>query len=352
MRITRASSTPIDIRLNESVPTGAGSIGDRGGMQVTVETDDFTGVGETAPIPGLAGPKLEQLATEIAAWCRSVGTAGVDEAIDDLDSHDQSPLSRFAIHTALIDLQARHADMPVSAHLQDGAATRVRVNALIGESSPAAVHSRARLLVEQGFTALKLKVGAVDHSLDITRIVAASEAAGSAVELRLDANRSWSAQAAERVIGRVGKHRISYIEDPTDDLSEYASLAAATGVPVALDLGVGHNPDLDIKSANVGILVVKPAAVGGIDRLLALAQRYPDHRIVVSSSIDREVGLAAAVHVAAALPAGSGPHGLATGRLIRNLDPTLLDANGEVRVPAGPGVWNENVNDDDQWDGA
>ncbi len=340
MRITNASSTPIDIRLNESVRTGAGSIGDRGGMQVAITAGEFTGVGETAPIPGQAGPKLEELATELAQWCRSVGDTTVEEALANLEAANHSPLSRFAVHTALIDLQARAAGVSVSQLLKPGSATRVPVNGLIGESSPAAVHERASQLVAQGVTAIKLKVGALDNSMDITRIVAASEAAGSRATLRLDANGGWTAQTAARVIGRVGKHRISYIEEPTADPSEYLSLMEETGVQVALDLAVTDTPDEEIASAGVSVVIVKPAALGGVDRVLALAERHPNHRIVITSSIDREVALAAAVHASAALPTDSGPHGLATGRLIANMDPALLDSNGHVRVPAGPGIWN------------
>ncbi len=346
MRITRASSTPIDIRLNESVPTGAGSIGDRGGMAVTIETDDFVGVGETAPIPGQAGPKLEQLATEIGDWCRSIGSSTVDDALSGLDDHEHSVLTRFAIHTALIDLQSRANDQSASQWLRPGSATRVYVNGLIGEASPAAVHARARQLVEQGMRAIKLKVGAVDHSLDITRIVAASEAAGSNVELRLDANGAWNAETTTRIIGRVGKHRIGYIEDPTSNPSEFVALSKEIGVAIATDLDTSTNPDDAIATADVKTVVVKPAAIGGIDKLLDLSERHPEHRFIVTSSIDRDVGLAAAVHAAAALAPTSGPHGLATGRLIRNMDPGLLDTSGEVRVPAGPGIWNPTPQDD------
>lgn len=341
MRITNASATPIDIRLNDSVPTGAGSISDRGGMRVEIEADGLTGVGETAPIPGHPGPKLEQLATELSDWCDQATETTVEDSLEALDTFDQSPLTRFALHTALIDIQARRKDTSVSQWLRAGAATRVSVNGLVSEQSPAAVHSRTLQLVSDGMKAIKLKVGAADHSLDITRIVAASEAAGPNAELRLDVNGAWTAETTARIIGRVGKHRLSYIEDPTSDSTEFAALAEETGVPVALDLSSSTDPDATIAKAGTSIVVVKPAALGGVDRVINLARRHPEHRVVVSSSIQREVGLAAAVHCAAALPPNfSGPHGLATGRLVRNMDPTLFDNNGDVRVPAGPGIWN------------
>ena len=250
MRITSASATPIDIRLSESLPTGAGGIGDRGGMRVTITAEDLSGVGETAPIPGQSGPKLESLASELSRWCEGAADRTVDGALDGLDDDDLSTLSRFALHTALIDLQARAADTSVSQWLRAGAASRVRVNALIGESSPAAVHARAVELVQQGISAIKLKVGAVDQSLDITRIVAASEAAGSDVELRLDANGAWTTEATARIIGRVGKHRVSYIEDPTPDSSQFAMLAEQTGVDVAIDLTGTSDPDADIEAVS------------------------------------------------------------------------------------------------------
>ena len=147
MRIKKASATPIDIRLTDTVPTGAGSISDRGGLRVTIVVDGLTGVGETAPLPGQHGPKLEQLATEVSNWCESATNQELDVALDDLDDVDHSPLSRFAIHSALIDVQARSKDLSLSQWLRSGAATRVRVNGLVGESSPAAVHARTLQLV-------------------------------------------------------------------------------------------------------------------------------------------------------------------------------------------------------------
>ena len=342
MHVTSAKTTPIDIRLSSSVQTGAGSIGDRGGVRVTIEADGDTGVGETAAIPGQPGPGLEQLATETSQWCQSAQSAPVSDLIEGLDSAGLSPISRFAVHTALIDLQSRQADLSTSQWLSPGAATRVSVNGMISEVNPAAVHERARDLVDQNVSAIKLKVGSQDPGQDITRIVAASEAAGSSAELRLDANGAWTAEIAIRVIGRVGKHRISYIEDPTTDPSEFARIADECEVDVAIDLDAMTDPTEAIEAAGVRTVVVKPAAVGGIDRVLQLVEKYHDHRFIVSSSIQRQVGLAAAVHAAALIhTTNPGPHGLATGRLIHQMDQTLLDAHGQVRVPAGPGIWNE-----------
>ncbi len=344
MQISSASSTTFDIRLTETLTTGAGGIGDRGGLSVELRgSDGRVGRGQTAPIPGMEGPGLEALAVDIDRWCASASGSPVDEALAALDSFAGSPLARFAIHTALADLASQDAGVPLAQWLRSGAPGSVRANGLVTELNPGAVHSHAIELVAQGATAIKLKVGVAESAQDVTRIIAASEAAGPNVSLRLDANGAWSRDAAERVIGRVGMHRVDYIEDPTSNPLEYPDIEAATGVAVALDIPITHDASSAIADANVSVAVVKPAAIGGVDRVIDLARTHPELRIIVTSSIDREVGLAAAIHAAAALPREEDAHGLSTGLLVRGMPDALLPRNGAVGVPSGPGVWTSEA---------
>ena len=346
MQIINAESSSIDIRLNESFPTASGTVGDRGGLRVRLQIDGAPeGVGETAPIPGIDGPGLESIAAEIDTWCAAAVGTSLDDAFGHLTASpaSPSPLARFAIHTALIDAKSRAAGIPLSQMLRVGAMTQVRVNALVSEANPGAVHARVMQLVNDGMHAIKLKVGAVEPAQDVTRIIAASEAAGPNVALRLDANRSWDAETAERVVGRVGMHRIDYLEDPTSDVSEFHSIEVATGVSVALDLPLTNDPIAEIERANTSIVVIKPAAIGGVDRIMDLARDMPDVDIVISSSIDREVALSAAIHAAAALPRSTRPHGLATGTIVRNMPASLIPTDGVLDVSAEPGVWTNQA---------
>ena len=341
MKITLAEATTIDIRLTASLTTGAGGVGDRGGLQVRLHTDTGAiGRGETAPIPGVEGQGLEAIAVEIESWCNTATGLEIDAAFDSLDKATLGPLARFGVHTALADLAGQDAGVPTAQWLRAGAPGSVPANGLVAEASPGAVHSRTAELTNSGMSAIKLKVGAVDPSQDVTRIIAASEAAGPEVSLRLDANKAWDAETTERVIGRVGRHRVDFIEDPTATTSEYLPLQESTGVSVALDLPVTNSPEQAIADAGVSIVVVKPAAIGGIDRILDLSRSHPDLRIIVSSSIDREIGLAAAVHAAAGLPDDTESHGIATGTLVRNMPSELLPNNGVVSVPPASGVWS------------
>lgn len=340
MKIVSSQTSSIDIRLTESLTTAAGGIGDRGGVRLTITTETgSTGAGESAPIPGISGPRLESIASEIDAWSQGAIDHDVQSAIENLDDGELSPLARFAVHTALIDLVSQAAGAPMSQWLRAGAPATVHVNGLVAESNPGAVHAHVLELAKMGVRAVKLKVAAEEPALDVTRIIAASEAGGPSVELRLDANGAWDAETVERVVGRVGKHRLSYIEDPTSKTTEYRDIQEAIDVAVALDVPLSNDPLADITRANVNVVVVKPAAVGGVDRIMDLARTLDDTRLIVSSSIDREIALSAAIHVAAALPNEHEAHGLAIGSVVRNLPESLHVTGGTVAVPAGPGVY-------------
>lgn len=340
MKIVKSEASSIDIRLTESLTTAAGGVGDRSGLRLTITTDSpFIGLGETAPIPGVDGPGLDAIAAELKAWSTSNVGEDVDAALANLDSQALTPLARFAAHTALIDLASQHAGAPLSQWLRAGAQRSIRVNALVAESNPATVHARVISLVDDGIRCIKLKVGAEEPAVDITRIIAASEAGGPDVELRLDANRAWDSETVVRVVGRVGKYRISYLEDPTPDIFEYRSLQEEVDVSIALDLPSTDDPAALVERVGVRAVVVKPAAIGGVDRVIDLARSLENVRMVLSSSIDREVALAAAIHAAAALPSLDEFHGLATGSMVRGLPGSLLTQSGVVTVPSDAGVF-------------
>ena len=53
------------------------------------------------------------------------------------------------------------------------------------------IRDNAKAAVDAGFTAMKLKVGAKDHSHDVRRSFMVREAVGDVVRIMLDANQAW-----------------------------------------------------------------------------------------------------------------------------------------------------------------
>jgi L-alanine-DL-glutamate epimerase-like enolase superfamily enzyme len=87
---------------------------------------------------------------------------------------------------------------------------------------------------------------------------------------------------------------------------------------------------------------LKLARCGGITGVLrdAAAARAAGAAVYVASSFDGPVGIAGAVHAAAALAAGGAvaPCGLATLSAFAGLEDPLPARRGAIAVPRGPGL--------------
>ncbi|HEV2655691.1 MAG TPA: enolase C-terminal domain-like protein, partial [Ktedonobacteraceae bacterium] len=94
--------------------------------------------------------------------------------------------------------------------------------------------------------------------------------------------------------------------------------------------------------AAADILILKPQLIGGLRVAQQVIREAADHgvRCVITSTIEAGVGVAGAVHLAAATPEVTLECGLATLSLLE--DDLLLEdvaiQNGVLAVPTGPGL--------------
>jgi D-arabinonate dehydratase len=144
-----------------------------------------------------------------------------------------------AIDIALWDARAKAAGLPIC-DLLGVHSRRLRCYATGGyyrggQTTDDLVRETVAV-VEQGFTALKMKVGGKDAREDARRVGAVRQALGDDVEILLDANGGWrSAPEAIAAIQRLEQFRPYWIEEPVraDNLTAMASIAAAVRTPVA-----------------------------------------------------------------------------------------------------------------------
>jgi L-alanine-DL-glutamate epimerase-like enolase superfamily enzyme len=165
------------------------------------------------------------------------------------------------------------------------------------------------------------------------------------VRIRLDANGGWKEREAEQAIARLAPYRIELLEQPVEarDLGGLARLSAGSAIPIAVDEGLagGHAIDEIFAREAASVVVLKPAALGGLraSQRIAVRARAAGWGVVVTSALDSAVGLAAALQLAAALP---GPHlaaGLATGALLeQDLAEAPTPTDGALCLPDGPGI--------------
>jgi o-succinylbenzoate synthase len=341
----RADVRTFSLPLAEPLDTARGTVERRDGLLLRLEAeDDAVGVGEATPLPGW---------TEHYDECESVladavgaidGGAAPADLLADLDS---TPAARHALDLALADLLASRESVPLYRWLRDfdgnpsdgGDPERVEsvpVNATVGDAAAEETVAEAERAATAGFDCLKIKVGARPLSADVERTEAVADALPEA-ELRADANAAWTREQAQQFLDAAGD-RLAYVEQPLP-ATDIAGLTALSG-SVALDetlaeVEFGHALD-----ANPDAVVLKPMALGGPRRAVALAERAREADVepVVTTTIDGAVARTAAVHVAAAIP-DVAACGLATRkRLESDLGPDIAPvADGRAVVPQGEG---------------
>jgi L-alanine-DL-glutamate epimerase-like enolase superfamily enzyme len=89
--------------------------------------------------------------------------------------------------------------------------------------------------VEQGYKAVKVKIGLENPDDDLERVKAVREAIGPKIDLMLDVNNGWTVNVAIRMAHKLERYDIAWLEEPIWklDIEGYARLAAATEIPIA-----------------------------------------------------------------------------------------------------------------------
>jgi o-succinylbenzoate synthase len=260
-----------------------------------------------------------------------------------------APSARAALDVALHDLFSRDAGTSIAASLCDARQCAphdaVPVNALIAAEDAGAAARHARQAASRGFRALKLKVGAAALARDVARASAVRNAVGPELELRLDANGAWDEATARDALEQLAPLQIAFVEQPVAarDLDALARLRAASPVPIAADESVRDElrATAIVERKAADLLIVKPAAVGGLRPARRIAERAlaAGLGVVATGLLDSGIGTAAALHFAASLPGPLRAAGLAADALLQEDLTTLPRVRaGERALPAGPGL--------------
>ena len=99
----------------------------------------------------------------------------------------------------------------------------------LAHDEPAIVHS-----VEQGFGAIKIKIGDGDLDNDVTTVRAVRRMIGDATVLMVDYNQSLDPVEAGRRIERLAEYDLHWVEEPVaaDDLHGHARVRAGSKIPI------------------------------------------------------------------------------------------------------------------------
>ena len=328
----------VRLRFAQPLATAYGELDERELLTIRIKgADEVVGWGEAAPLEPDDGVSREAVRQALMAYepiLRDGDELPAAELLDACRSVADLPQALAAVDMALWDRAGNREGCPVSALLVDEPAAAVRVNAAITAVDRAGAAAQAAAAARAGYTCVKVKVGVGD---DAGRLAAVRAAVGPEVELRLDANGAWDVDEAVRSIEALAPAGLELVEEPVHGLEALRAVRDRVAVRVAMDETAAEHGSLSAGVADA--VCLKVSRCGGISALLAQAAlvRAAGADVYVASTYDGPLGIAAAVHCAAALRP-TAASGLGTLELFEDEFDVLSVQDGVIAVPTKPGL--------------
>ena len=305
MKVTAVETQPVTVRLDQPIGSALGEIAKFGCILVTVRTDaGITGENLIFTLNDRRTKVLRQMVDELAdvAVGQDAGhIAGFwARAWKDINflGHKGVPVAGIsAIDGALWDLLGKAAGLPLY-RLLGGAQDRVPAyhsGGLWLSRSIDELVVEAQGLVDQGFRAMKMRLGLPDPAEDIARVKAVRDAIGPGVKLMADANQGLTEAQAIRLGRRLEPFDLTWFEEPLPawDLDGLARVAAALDTPIASGeteyTRYGFRRMLELRSAD--ILMPDLQRVGGVSEFMRVGHMAESHDIAVSSHLFPETSV-------------------------------------------------------------
>lgn len=247
------------------------------------------------------------------------------------------PSINFALETAWRDIRSNGNRILYPSGFTEGIDT-IRINGLIWMGSKEDMIRQVRQKLNDGFTCLKMKIGALDfdEELEVLKFIR-NACTPDELEIRLDANGAFKPREALEIIKLLSEFDLHSIEQPiaagrVDDMARICELSP---VPIALDeemIGM-HSMTSRIKMLNTTkpqYLVLKPGLLGGLAATrewISLARERNIHWWI-TSALETNIGLNAIAQWTYTLQ-NQVYHGLSTGSLYQNNIRSPLFLHGE-----------------------
>ena len=277
---------------------------------VKIITDyDAIGWGESSPSQRVTGETpetviktLDKIAPKLIGFC----PLRIEHDVEVMDSIVKgNPAAKAAVDIALHDILGKTGRKPLFM-LMGGYRTGVLTDITLSIKSPKEMAEDSVRAVKKGFKALKVKVG-INPDEDVERIKLIREAVGNDVSIRIDANQGWTRQQAIRVLNKIAKFNIQFVEQPVpaEDLKGLISVRKGSSVPVMADESV-HSPEDAVRLIQAGavdLINIKLMKSGGIlkARKIAAIAEASGIPCMISCMGESEIGIAAGAHLAAAV---------------------------------------------------
>ena len=242
-----------------------------------------------------------------------------------------------AVDIALWDLKGRCAQEPLW-RLLGGQDNRVKAYAggIDLQFPLAKLKAQTERFLEQGFRAVKMKVGRNRLAEDVERVAAMRDFLGPDIPLMVDANMRWTVAQAIRAARALAAFDVYWLEEPTipDDVDGHARIGREGGLPIATGENMHTLYEFQQMIGRGDVTFPEPdiSNVGGITVWMKVAHLAEAHNLQVTSHGVHDLH----VHLLAAVPNASylEAHGFGLERFVAH--PLVLE-DGHALAPDRPG---------------
>jgi|GEM_PF-1246473 len=215
-------------------------------LLIRLRVGDIEGFGEIATSRTI---DIEKLVKEIRDIDEKLRNKPITEAIEHVFYSLRDHALKLAFTTAILDAAARLLNVNFGELFSKVERKEILTDITIGIESLEETMRDLEKALENGFKAIKLKVGKGGIEKDFERIRAVAERLPEDTALRIDANQGWTYKEALEIIPRIEKlnAKIEFIEQPLhrDLIDEINKLRTITEIPIIVDESFRKSGDLN-----------------------------------------------------------------------------------------------------------
>jgi len=319
----RASFCSYDLIFKQPAGTSRGVLHTKQSYFLKIEdaSAPFSiGWGEVGILRGLSMDDVPELEAQLR-WTTQNISLGLEQLYA---ANALFPSIQFALEQAFSHLQHgfQHFHTPYSRGEE-----AMAINGLIWMGDEAFMLDQISRRLEEGFTTLKMKVGAIDWATERALLEGIrKEFSQEQLTLRVDANGAFTLEEALEVDQVLAGLAVHSIEQPmaVEHRVQLAHLVSKAQTPVALDeslIGLVEKPEREklLDQIRPSYIILKPSFIGGwrgADEWIALAESR-GIQWWATSALESNLGMNAIAQWAATKNNGL-PQGLGTGSLYSN----------------------------------
>ena len=339
------------IPLKEPFVISLGPVNNAENVIVIIKTKNgFTGYGECSPYTMINGETIDTcfiVGQYLARALKGADALQLGECSLLLDHTIYGNSSiKSAFDMALYDIAAQHQGVPLYKFLGGENNKVITTDMTVGIGSPEKMRADATRFKEEGFPAIKVKLGETKEK-DIERIRMIREGIGNEIPLRIDANQGWpDAAYAIDVLSALNEYNIEHCEEPIPrwQFMELNKVSSASSIPIMADESCcdEHDAERLIQLNACQMFNIKLGKSSGFYKAMKIVKLASDANmhLQIGSFMESRLGLTASAHLALSSP--NIVHYDFDTALMFSTDPVIggieYKEKGIIEVPDVPGL--------------